>query len=76
MTPSPMWSGARRCAVPSPPCRFAIARSSCSSFTAELSNAELARALGISESNAGTRLHRALTRLRELCSQVDREEVA
>ena len=41
-----------------------------------LLNAELARALGISESNAGTRLHRALTRLRELCSQVDREEVA
>ncbi len=45
-------------------------------FHGQLSNAELARALGISESNAGTRLHRALTRLRELCSQVDREEVA
>jgi RNA polymerase sigma-70 factor (ECF subfamily) len=45
-------------------------------FHGQLSNAELARALGISESNAGTRLHRALTRLRELCSEVDREEVA
>jgi RNA polymerase sigma factor (sigma-70 family) len=33
-------------------------------FHGQLSNAELAQALGISESNAGTRLSRALTRLR------------
>jgi RNA polymerase sigma factor (sigma-70 family) len=45
-------------------------------FHGQLSNSELARALGISESNAGTRLHRALTRLREHCAQDDREEVA
>ena len=34
-------------------------------FHGQLTNAELARTLGISESNAGTRLHRALERLRE-----------
>jgi RNA polymerase sigma-70 factor, ECF subfamily len=34
-------------------------------FHGQLSNAELAEALGISETNAGTRLHRALGRLRE-----------
>jgi RNA polymerase sigma-70 factor, ECF subfamily len=45
-------------------------------FHGQLSNSELARALQISESNAGTRLHRALTRLREHCLQVDRREVA
>ena len=36
-------------------------------FVAGLSNAEIARLLGISESNAGTRVHRALVRLREAC---------
>jgi len=41
-------------------------------FHGQLSNAELARALGISESNAGTRLHRALTRLREHCGESGR----
>jgi len=45
-------------------------------FHGQLSNGELARALGISESNAGTRLHRALTRLREHCAETGREEVA
>jgi len=45
-------------------------------FHGQLSNSELARALGISESNAGTRLHRALTRLREVCLQTERQEVA
>ncbi len=45
-------------------------------FHGQLSNGELARALGISESNAGTRLHRALTQLRERCRQLDRQEVA
>ena len=34
-------------------------------FHGQLTNAELARAMGISESNAGTRLHRALERLRQ-----------
>ncbi len=43
-------------------------------FHGQLSNGELARALGISESNAGTRLHRALTRLREGCLQAERRE--
>jgi RNA polymerase sigma-70 factor (ECF subfamily) len=43
-------------------------------FHGQLSNSELARALGISESNAGTRLHRALTRLREGCLQAERQE--
>jgi RNA polymerase sigma factor (sigma-70 family) len=46
-------------------------------FHGQLSNSELARALGISESNAGTRLHRALTRLREECLQAQRlQEIA
>ncbi len=45
-------------------------------FHGQLTNGELARALGISESNAGTRLHRALTRLRECCAELDQQEVA
>jgi RNA polymerase sigma-70 factor, ECF subfamily len=45
-------------------------------FHGQLSNSELAKALEVSESNAGTRLHRALERLREQCAQLDREEVA
>ncbi len=45
-------------------------------FHGQLSNVELGRAMGISESNAGTRLHRALTRLRECCADLDGEEVA
>jgi RNA polymerase sigma-70 factor (ECF subfamily) len=45
-------------------------------FHGQLSNSELARAMGISESNAGTRLHRALTRLRDHCAEIAREEVA
>jgi RNA polymerase sigma factor (sigma-70 family) len=45
-------------------------------FHGQLSNAELARALGISESNAGTRVHRALTRLRACCADLEEEEVA
>jgi RNA polymerase sigma-70 factor (ECF subfamily) len=36
-------------------------------FHAGLSNAEIARVLGVSESNAGTQLHRAMRRLREAC---------
>ena len=36
-------------------------------FHAGLSNAEIATVLGVSPSNAGTRLHRAVTRLREAC---------
>ena len=38
-------------------------------FYAGLSNTELARVLGVSESNAGTRLHRAVTKLREACHE-------
>jgi RNA polymerase sigma factor (sigma-70 family) len=45
-------------------------------FHGQLTNVELARVLGISESNAGTRVHRALTRLRETCSELARKEVA
>ena len=45
-------------------------------FHGQLSNKELARALGISESNAGTRLHRALNHLREGQSALGGEEVA
>jgi len=36
-------------------------------FLAGLSNAEIARVLGTSESNAGTRLHRVIAKLRESC---------
>jgi RNA polymerase sigma factor (sigma-70 family) len=36
-------------------------------FFAGLSNAEIAQVLGVSESNAGTKLHRAMTKLREAC---------
>lgn len=45
-------------------------------FHGQLSNRELAKALGVSESNAGTRLHRALQRLRQHCGEVDREVAA
>jgi RNA polymerase sigma-70 factor (ECF subfamily) len=36
-------------------------------FFAGLSNQEIARLLGTSESNAGTKLHRTVTKLREAC---------
>jgi RNA polymerase sigma factor (sigma-70 family) len=36
-------------------------------FFAGLSNREIAAVLGLSESNAGTKLHRAVTKLREAC---------
>ena len=36
-------------------------------FFAGLSNAEIAGVIGVSESNAGTRLHRVVTKLREAC---------
>ena len=36
-------------------------------FHAGLSNAELARVLGVSESNAGTMLHRTMEKLRKAC---------
>jgi len=36
-------------------------------FFAGLANAEIAAVLGLSESNAGTKLHRAVTKLREAC---------
>lgn len=38
-------------------------------FFAGLSNAEIARVLGVSESNAGTRLHRVVSKLREVCHE-------
>lgn len=39
-------------------------------YFAGLANPEIAAVLGISESNAGTRLHRAVTKLREACDGV------
>lgn len=36
-------------------------------FFAGLSNSEIAAVLGISESNAGTKLHRVVSKLREVC---------
>jgi RNA polymerase sigma-70 factor (ECF subfamily) len=36
-------------------------------FAGGLSNAEIGAVLGMSESNAGTRLHRTITKLREAC---------
>jgi RNA polymerase sigma-70 factor, ECF subfamily len=45
-------------------------------FHGQLTNAELARVLQISESNAGTRLHRALLSLRDACAELGRLEVA
>jgi RNA polymerase sigma-70 factor, ECF subfamily len=38
-------------------------------FAGGLSNAELGNVLGLSESNAGTRLHRAITKLRKACHE-------
>lgn len=38
-------------------------------FHAGLSNAELAGVLGVSESNAGTMLHRTITKLRKACDE-------
>jgi RNA polymerase sigma-70 factor, ECF subfamily len=40
-------------------------------FHAGLSNAEIARVLGVSESNAGTLLHRTMTKLRKACHATD-----
>jgi RNA polymerase sigma-70 factor, ECF subfamily len=39
-------------------------------FFAGLSNGEIAGVLGISESNAGTRLHRVVDKLREACHEL------
>jgi RNA polymerase sigma-70 factor, ECF subfamily len=36
-------------------------------YMAGLSNAEIARVIGVSESNVGTRLHRTVNKLREAC---------
>ena len=38
-------------------------------FAGGLSNAEIARVLGMSESNAGTRLHRTIEKLRRACHE-------
>jgi RNA polymerase sigma factor (sigma-70 family) len=45
-------------------------------FHGQFTNGELARVLGTSESNVGTRLHRAMTRLRTRCLQLERERAA
>jgi RNA polymerase sigma-70 factor (ECF subfamily) len=38
-------------------------------FFAGLANGEIAAVVGITESNAGTKLHRAVTKLREACNE-------
>jgi RNA polymerase sigma-70 factor, ECF subfamily len=38
-------------------------------FFAGLNNAEIAQVVGTSESNAGTKLHRAMTKLRKACDE-------
>ena len=38
-------------------------------FAGGLSNAEIARVLGMSESNAGTKLHRTIEKLRRACHE-------
>jgi RNA polymerase sigma-70 factor (ECF subfamily) len=38
-------------------------------YFAGLGNAEIASVIGISESNAGTRLHRVVEKLREACDE-------
>ncbi len=38
-------------------------------FAAGLQNVEIARVLGVSASSAGTRLHRAIEKLREACRE-------
>jgi RNA polymerase sigma-70 factor (ECF subfamily) len=40
-------------------------------FQAGLSNAEIGRVLGMSESNVGTKLHRTMEKLREACNERD-----
>lgn len=45
-------------------------------FHGQLSSGELAQTLGVSESNAGTRLYRALEHLREGALALERQEVA
>ena len=40
-------------------------------FAGGLQNVEIARVLGVSESNAGTRLHRVLLKLREACNEFE-----
>lgn len=39
-------------------------------YFAGLANSEIAQILGVSESNAGTKLHRAMTKLREACDGI------
>jgi RNA polymerase sigma-70 factor (ECF subfamily) len=38
-------------------------------FFAGLSNSEISAVIGVSETNAGTRLHRVITKLREACDE-------
>ncbi len=40
-------------------------------FFAGLTNPEIARVIGISETNAGTRLHRVIEKLRRACDEAD-----
>ena len=40
-------------------------------YFAGLGNAEIAAVIGVSESNAGTRLHRAMEKLRKACDEAE-----
>ena len=40
-------------------------------FFAGLGNAEIAAVIGVSESNAGTKLHRTIEKLRRACNESD-----
>jgi RNA polymerase sigma-70 factor (ECF subfamily) len=40
-------------------------------FFADLTNAEIASVIGTSESNAGTRLHRVIEKLRRACDEAE-----
>ncbi len=40
-------------------------------FFAGLTNAEIGAVIGVSESNAGTRLHRVVEKLRRACDEAD-----
>ena len=40
-------------------------------YFAGLGNAEIAAVIGVSESNAGTKLHRAMEKLRKACDEAE-----
>jgi len=57
-----------RCAMPWPTCPRADRELIALKFHAGLANSEIARVLGVSESNAGTMLYRTIQKLRKACN--------